>query len=249
MLLLHREGPMTLTKLRTSLNISASVLLFELSALENLGVVKREESLVRLTDLGEKVASIISTLEPLKSLTLPPTASLRPLVIWLLLSPHLHITTLVILTTWILALIVGALQNPPLTLFGVTYVGYYLPLSIRLSIYHSLAISLSSIAVIILTTYILSRKRIKPLKTIVGVIPLALYPSTHLTLVQIAYSLEFVYLITLSQILLFLTLLLTATMYATMYSLEVGTTYEQTLIHALIVFFVIPALLYMIPIR
>jgi len=125
-LLLQREGPLSLAKLRSSLGISASTLLFELSALESLGVIRREDSLVYLTELGEKVASIISTMEPLKSLNFLSVVGLRPLVVWLLMSPFLHIAASVLLMGWVAALMFGALQNPPLgysasRMWGTTY--------------------------------------------------------------------------------------------------------------------------------
>jgi Predicted transcriptional regulator len=248
-LLLQREGPLSLAKLRSSLGISASTLLFELSALESLGVIRREDSLVYLTELGEKVASIISTMEPLKSLSFLSVVGLRPLVVWLLMSPFLHIAASVLLMGWVAALMFGALQNPPLALLGVAYVGYYLPLSLRLPLHYALALSLISAAALVVASHLLTRRRVTPLKAAVGLAPLALFPAVHLTLVYLAHTWEFPYLVTLSQILLFLALLLTATMYATVHSLEVGTTYEHTLIRTLLIFFVLPALFYLAPLR
>jgi len=221
--------------------------LFELSALESLGVVKREDSLVYLTELGEKVASIISTTEPLKTLNFLSVMSLRPLVVWLLMSPYLHFTMTTLLASWVATLVFGALQSPPLALLGVAYVGYYLPLSLRLSTPYALIISLVSTTTLLLASYLMTKKRVTPSKTAVGLTPLILFPTVHLTLVNLAKTWEFPYLITFSQTLLFLTLLLTATTYATVYSLEVGTTYERALIYALLIFFVLPALIYLIP--
>jgi DNA-binding HxlR family transcriptional regulator len=248
-LLLHREGPMTLAKLRSSLGISASSLLFELSALESLGVVRREDSLVYLTELGEKVASILSTTEPLKSLSFLSVIGLRPLVVWLLISPYLRVATATLLLGWVVALVFGALQNPPLALLGVAYVGYYLPLSLGLSSHYALAVSLVSATALVTTSYFLTRKRMTPFKATVGLAPLALYPSIHLTFVNLARMWELPYLVTLSQVLLFFALLLTATMYATVYSLEAGTAYEHALIRTLLIFYVVPALLYLVPLR
>ncbi|ACB40320.1 helix-turn-helix domain-containing protein [Pyrobaculum neutrophilum] len=248
-LLLHREGPLTLAKLRAALGISASTLLFELSALESLGVVKREDSMVYLTELGERAASIIATAEPLKTLSFLSVVGLRPLVVWLLLSPYLHIAAYTLVIGWAAALAIGAFQSPPLALLGVAYVGYNLPISIGLSKTVSLAVSLLSIAALFLATYLLSKGRLAPPKTAVGLAPIALYPSLHLTLVHLAHMWELTHLITLSQVLLFIALLFTATIYAAVYSLEVGSTYEGVLVRTLLVFFVAPALLYLAPIR
>jgi DNA-binding Lrp family transcriptional regulator len=248
-LLLHREGPMTLAKLRSSLGVSASTLLFELSALESLGVVRREDSLVYLTELGGKVASILSSTEPLKSLSFLSVIGLRPLVVWLLVSPYLRVAAAALLLGWVVALVFGALQNPPLALLGVAYVGYYLPLSLGLSSHHALAASLVSATALVATSYFLTGRKMTPFKAAVGLAPLALFPATHLTFVNLARVWEFPYLVTLSQVLLFFTLLLTATMYAAVYSLEVGTAYEHALIRTLLIFYVVPALLYLAPLR
>ncbi|MCX8137299.1 helix-turn-helix domain-containing protein [Pyrobaculum aerophilum] len=248
-LLLHKEGPLTLSKLRATLGISPSTLLFELSALEKLGVVRREDSLVALTELGERVASIISTAAPLKSLDFISVLGLRPLVIWLLMSPRLTITASILLATWVIALVIGGLQNPPLSMIYVLYIGYYLPLSLGLSAPLSIASSLLSLTILISAVYFLSHRKISPFKTAIGVFPIALYPAAHLTIVQIARSLEYTYLITVSQILLFVALLLTATVFASVYSLEVGTTYEASLVRALLLFFVIPSLFYLVPLH
>ncbi len=248
-LVLHREGPMTLAKLRAALGTSASTLLFELSALERLGIVKREESLVSLTELGEKVASIIATAEPLKSLNFLSVIGLRPLVVWLLMSPLLPAAAIVLLTGWIFSIVIGSLQNPSLSMIYVLYVGYYLPLSINLPPQISMAVSLLSLSGIILAIYLITNKKMSLYKTAVGVSPLSIYPATHLTLVQLARSLDYVYLITLSQILLFVALLFTAAIFATVYSLEVGTTYEAALARSLLAFFVIPSLFYLAPLR
>jgi hypothetical protein len=150
---------------------------------------------------------------------------------------------------WVAALMFGALQNPPLALLGVAYVGYYLPLSLRLPLHYALALSLISAAALVVASHLLTRRRITPLKAAVGLAPLALFPAVHLTLVYLAHMWEFPYLVTLSQVLLFLALLLTATMYAAVHSLETGTTYEHTLIRTLLIFFVLPALFYLAPLR
>lgn len=246
-LLLHRGGPQTLSKLRNSLGVSASSLIFDISALESLGVVKREDSLVYLTDLGVKVATIISTTEPMKSLSFLSIIGLRPFVVWLLVSPYLHVAALIVLATWLATLAFGAFLTPPLALLGVVYAGYYLPLSFKLSTEISLAVSLISATVLTAALNLYSRGRITLYKTAVGIAPLALYPSLHLTLVEIAKALEYSYVIVFSQILLFVALLLTASMLATVYSVEVGSPYESSLVYTLLIFFVGPALLHIFP--
>ncbi|MFN3803624.1 MAG: ArsR family transcriptional regulator [Pyrobaculum sp.] len=244
-LLLHKEGPLTLTKIRDKLRLSPSTLLFELSALESLGVVKREDSMVYLTELGERVASVISAIEPFRSLNFLSLMGGRPFVVWLLVSPYIHFVASVLIATWVVTLLLGSLHDPPLTLLGVAYVGYYLPYSIKIGPLHSFIISTTSIALILAMAYVLAK--IAPHKAAIGVTPLVIYPTIHLTLVQITQVANMVELVTVSQILLFILLLLTAAVFATVYSFEVGIAYENSLVRALLVFFVIPALLYLLP--
>jgi len=246
-LTLHREGPLTLSKLRNALKISSSTLLYELSALESLGVVKREDVVVYLTELGERVASIISTIEPLKSLNFLSLLGLRPLVVWFLFSPYAPVAAAAFLLSWIAALSFGALQDPPLTLLGIAYVGYYLPLSVKLEMQHALVISILSVALIFVAGYLASKRRLRPLSIVVGVLPLAIYPTVHMTLVQVAHATGVAYVISFSQILLFVSLLFTATVFATVYSLESGAPYESSLAYSLLLFFVAPALVYLFP--
>ncbi|MEM0276231.1 ArsR family transcriptional regulator [Pyrobaculum sp.] len=248
-LLLHTEGPMPLAKLRDALKMSASTLLFELSALEKLGVVKREGSLVFLTELGERVASIISTVEPLKSLSFLSLAGLRPLVVWLLLSPLLPLAAATLLAGWVTALAVGSFLSPPLSMIYVMYVGHYLPSLLSLSPPLSLIVSLISVAGLLLGIYSASRRRLGLSKIVAGLFPLAIYPTVHLALVWLAQTFELSYLVAISQVLLFVSLLLTATVFATVYSIEMGATYETSLIRSLLAFFVVPALLYLAPLR
>ena len=248
-LLLHKEGPLTLSKLRNSLGISASSLIFEISALESLGVVKREDSLVYLTELGMRVANIISTTEPMKSLNILSIIGHKSFVVWLLISPHLRLVATLILSTWIFTLVLGSFLNPPLTLLGVVYTGYYLLLLIIYTPEISLLTSLTSAMFVIVALYLYSRGKITPYKTVVGLAPLAIYPSLHLSLVQLAKALEYSYLIVFSQILLFITLLLSAFMLATVYSIEMGTPYESSLVYTLLIFFIGPALFHIFQMR
>ncbi|MFN7105954.1 MAG: ArsR family transcriptional regulator [Pyrobaculum sp.] len=244
-LLLHKEGPLTLTKIRDKLRLSVSMLLFEVSALESLGVVKREDNVVYLTELGKRAASVISTIEPFRSLNFLSLIGLRPFVVWLLMSPYIYIVASVLIATWVITLLLGSLHNPPLTLLGVAYVGYYLPYSIKLSPFHSFIISTASIAIILAMAYVLAK--ITPHKAAIGVTPLVIYPALHLTLVQITQVVNMVELVTVSQILLFISLLLTAAVFATVYSFEMGISYENSLVRTLLIFFIIPALLYLLP--
>lgn len=241
---LYKGGPMTLAKLRDHLNMSPSTLLFELSALEALGVVKREDGLVRLTEIGEKAASIILTSEPLKELGLLHSIGLRPLVVWFLMSPHMNASALVLFATWLVALLLGALINPPLALVGVVYVGAFLH-PVKLGVF-SLPVSYTSVAVILTLIYILTGRKITPQKALVGLMPLALYPTVHLALYQLSETLG-TYLLLASQVLLFISMLLTASMFASVYSFEAGKPFEQSLVRSLLVFFIAPSLVYLIP--
>ncbi len=245
-LTLYREGPLTFVKLRNKLGLSASALLYELAALESLELVKREDTVIYLTKLGEKVASIISTMEPLETLSFLTVIGLRSFVVWLLLSPVLHITALILLTTWTLALVMGAMHNPPLVYLGVTYVGYNLPRTVTLSTAVALAVSMVSIALVLGIAY--KTAKITPYKTVIGMTPLAIYPALHMTLVEIARQMQITQIFLSLEILLFISQLLTATVFATVYSIETGHSYEKSLLRTLVVFFIIPAMLYISPI-
>ncbi|MEZ0319075.1 MAG: ArsR family transcriptional regulator [Pyrobaculum sp.] len=250
-LLLYKEGPMTLAKIRSRTSLSASSLLYELSVLESLGVIRREDTLVYLTQLGEKVASIISSATPLKSLNFLSLIGLRPLVVWIILSPFMRHASIVIMSAWLVSLVAGAyFAEPPLTLLGVMYyAGYSLPFSIRLTPQWSLALSLLSLFFLTTSMYFLSRRKLTPSKIVIGLLPLALYPALHLAFVQAAIVTDTPHLITLSQILLFFMLLLTATVSATVYSIETASLYESVLIRTLLIFFVVPALVYLVPFK
>ena len=171
-------------------------------------------------------------------------------MVWIILSPFMRYASMAITATWLASLVAGAFAEPPLTFLGVMYyVGYSLPFSIRLTPPWSLALSLLSLFSITAAIYFLSRRRLTPSKIVIGLLPLALYPAVHLALVQAAVVTDTPFLIALSQILLFFSLLLTATVSATVYSIETASLYESVLIRTLLVFFVVPALVYLVPLK
>lgn len=239
----YRDGAATLAKLREATGLSTSSLFFEISALESLGVLRREGNLVKLTPLGERVASAISSMQPLRSLDFLKLLGLRPLVVWLMFSPYLRPLSALMMATWVAIIVFSHVVDVPISLFGLVYVGRYLPLSGGWPL--GLPASAASMAAILAMSHVASRGALGPSKAIIGIMPMLLYPPLHLSLVDLYRATEAAYLVVLSQALLPVAMLFTAATYASVYSLEVGTAYEAALARSLLLFFVLPALAYL----
>lgn len=240
---LHRDGAATLARLREATGLSSSSLLFEISALESLGVLRREGNVVKLTPLGERVASALSSMQPLRGLDFLKLMGLRPLVVWLAFSPHLRPLAVLLVATWTAALVVSHLDGVHISLVGLIYVGRYLPMS--WGGYLGLPISAASVASILALSYLASGRALTPSRAVAGLIPMLLYPCVHLTLVDLYRATGAAFAVVLSQVLLPVAMLITAATFASVYSLEVGTPYEAALARSLMVFFVVPALAYL----
>lgn len=224
LLMLYGEGPTTLNKLKDRLGVSASALLFDISALEALGLVRRDGNMVELTDRGAKIASILSSVGPLRELSMLEALGLRPFIVAMLASPYLKIAAALLLTTWIISIYLSREA-----LLGVIYTNIFNNIFIIIS---SSIISLISILLLI---YFLSNRRVDIIHTILGLFPLLIYPpiSASIGNYNIDYALKFVL------------LLLTCGTLATTTSYDVGSKYETTLLAYLSGMFVFPILIYL----
>jgi len=239
-LALYENGPMSLAKLRSELSISPSSLLFEISALEALGVVRRDENLVTLTDVGNKAAAILTSLRPFKSLPWLEWIGLKPLIVWLLVSPYSRFAALGLLAIWAFSLLAESLLfDASLVLFGVLYSGKYAAMNeVKIHPLLSLFTSFASL----LTMWIILRKfskRIVFVRFLLGLFPLLLYPPVHLTLLQLASPQA----LAIANISALVATLFTAGTLASLYSFETGFKYETVLAGFLFVIFVIPTLI------
>lgn len=224
LLVLYSEGAVSLNKLRSKLGVSPSALLFDISALEALGLVKRDGNMVELTDKGAKVASVLSSLAPLRGLSALEALGLRPLVVPMLIAPHLEVAVLMLLAAWGVSLYMSRA-----TLAGVIYIFIFN------NIFYSIAISIISLSIIILLIYFISHRRIHPIHIIIGLFPLLIYPTIFL----IVNNYYFNY--TMKFILLFLT----CGTLATVTSYDGGYKYEAALLAYLSGMFALPVLVYL----
>jgi DNA-binding MarR family transcriptional regulator len=246
---LHKSGALTLARLCDALNMPPHAVVAEVSALERLGLVRREDSLVYLTETGRRAVYILLNAGRPGSRKLLLPLKIESLAAWLSVSPHSSAISLMLLLGWIASLIIGALYKPPLVLLGVIYAGCYLTPPVDPGPHLSLAASLASALGILLVIHLLSRRRIAPPRAVLGVYPLALYPAAHLVAVELARALNAPYLVTASQIASSVVPLLTAFTHASFHALETGSSYERTLLYSLFAFFVAPALFYSLPVR
>ncbi|MEL9991768.1 MAG: HTH domain-containing protein [Thermoproteus sp.] len=225
LLLLYSEGPATLNRLKDRLGVSASALLFDISALEALGLVRRDGNVVELTDKGAKIASILSSVGPLRELSVLEVLGLRPFIVAMLASPHLKITAALLLATWIVSVYLSREA-----LVGVIYTDMFN------NIFIIILSSIISLISILLLVYFLSGRRVDIVHTILGLFPLLIYPpiSASIGNYNVDYALKFVL------------LLLTCGTLATTTSYDVGSKYETTLLAYLSGMFVFPILIYLV---
>lgn len=224
LLLLYSEGAVSLNKLRSRLGVSSSALLFDVSALEALGLVKRDGNMLELTDQGVKVASVLSSLAPLRSLSALEALGLRPFVVPILVTPHLEIVAFLLLAIWGISLYISRA-----TLVGVIYTFIFN------NIFLSIPISVISLSLIMLLMHFISRRRLHPVHIIIGLFPLLTYPSISLIInnYYFNYTIKFIL------------LLLTCGTLATVTSYDGGYKYETALLAYLSGMFVLPVLTYL----
>lgn len=225
LLILYSEGTVSLNKLRTRLGASSSALLFDISALEALGLVRRDGNIVELTDQGAKVASMLSSLTPLRGLSVLEALGLRPFVVPMLASPYLEIAVFILLALWGLSLYISRI-----TLLGVIYT------SIFNNAFYTILISTTSLAIIMLLTYFLSHRKVHIIHLIIGLFPLLIYPSISIVISNYYFN----------YIMKFILLIITCGTLATVTSYDTGFKYETTLLAYLSGMFVFPILIYLI---
>nr|KJR74240.1 MAG: ArsR family transcriptional regulator [Thermoproteus sp. AZ2] len=223
LLALYNGGPMTLNKLRAKLGASSSALLFDIAALEALGLIKREDGVIELTDRGAQLASIISSVAPLKSLSLFEALGLRPIVVYMLSSPYLRFIAVLLAILWAISLYPSGVA-----LVGVIYTGMF-PRAI------SIPISLTSFALLISLIWLFNKRKANISHIIIGLFPLLLYPS--LALLPLGNVALFA--------LKFILLLFTCATLSTVASYDLGVKYEWALLIYLSAMFVFPILGYL----
>ncbi|MBP1450015.1 MAG: ArsR family transcriptional regulator [Thermoproteus sp.] len=219
---LYSEGPSTLSKLRKKLGVSSSALLFDLAALEALGLVRRDDGMVELTDAGVRAASILSSLNPLRSWTVLELLGIRPLLVPMLMSPYSRGAAALLALLWALSMY---LSNT--TLVGVVYMDLFI------NKFLSLIISYLSFIFIILFIYIFTKRKVDIFHIIIGIFPLLLYPPLAAINAGLAYMLKFVL------------LLFACGSSAAVASFDLGLKYEVALLIYLSIMFILPILIYL----
>jgi len=224
LLTLYSGGTTSLNRLRNKLGVSSSALLFDISALEALGLIKRDGGFVELTDKGAKVASILSSIAPLKNLSMLEALGLRPFVVPMLASPYLNAVAVLLLAIWLVSIYISRS-----TLIGVIY-SY-----IFTNIYYILFISILSLTTILISIYFATRRKVHITNIIIGLFPLLIYPSISIIInnYNIIYTLKFIL------------LLLSCGTLSTATSYDVGSKYETTLLAYLSGMFIFPILIYL----
>lgn len=223
LLALYNGGPMTLNKLRAKLGASSSALLFDVAALEALGLIKREDGVIELTDKGAQLVLVISSVAPLRSLPLFEALGLRPIVVYMLSSPYLRVIAALLAALWAISL-----YSSGVTLAGVIYTGMF-PRAI------SIPVSAASLALLVLLIWLFNKRRAGVFHIVIGLFPLLLYPS--LALLPLGNVALFA--------LKFILLLLTCATLSTVTSYDLGVKYEWALLIYLSAMFVFPVLGYL----
>ncbi|AEA11990.1 regulatory protein, ArsR [Thermoproteus uzoniensis 768-20] len=225
LLILYSQGATSLNKLRSKLGVSSSALLFDISALEALGLIKRDGGLVELTDKGVKVASILLSVAPLRNLSILEALGLRPFVVPMLASPYLNAVTALLLIIWTASIYVSKSA-----LIGIIYTYIFT------NIYNILFISILSFIFILFSIYFTTHRRVPLTHIIIGLFPLLIYPSISIIIenYNILYALKFIL------------LLLSCGTLSTVTSYDMGSKYETALLAYLTGMFVIPILVYLV---
>lgn len=224
LLTLYKKGATSLNKLRDILGISPSALLMDISALETLGLIRRDGNLVELTDQGAKVASLLSSIGPLRSLSILEVLGLRPIVVPMLFSPYADLLSALLPLLW-----AASILNSKLTLLGVIYTNIFE------NIIEIVLISMISFIGILISIYLISRRRIKITHIIIGLFPILIYPSFYQIIgnFNINYALKFILLV------------LSCGTLSVITSYDLGSRYETSLLFYLSFMFVLPILAYL----